>query len=371
MALSDLEWTQKLTDAVSKAAPKLYGEGAFLASTEPERLDRRYSFMFRYRIQLPNGNVRSVLVKIPRESWVRVMDEAITSKQIGPVTQREFDGMTAIADIVEMSNIPGLFAIRPGICFPELGALLMEEYSLRMLKTSLTNLPLIFGSKKAWLEFEKQVELAGMWLKVVQKMTGMQQTKPFAALDLQKQLDTEFAILEGVSERSWSVLRGQFQHLYDSLKGSDILLAAMHNDFHLGNIFVLHDGRIGVIDPNWVDNAPIYEDLSTLLIDPVTRKAQVLSMGLLFRPSQYLRYEKAIFRGYFGDSRPPLSLIYFYCALDVLFKWRTDEEILTEDDSWARNFLSKLIVPIFRIYFQRLITRYLKQGISVLDATNN
>ncbi len=368
MALSDLEWTQKITSAVSNAVPTLFGEGAVLASNEPERLDRRYSFMFRYHIRLPDHSSQSVLVKVPHESWVHVMDEAITSERMGIVIKAEFDAMTAIADMVEAANIPDLFAIRPGACFPELGALLEKEYSLRMLKTSLTKPAIVLGVGKSWTDFEKQVESAGVWLRIFQKHTDTRQTKTVASLEILEQLDLEFSALEKVSGQSWNKLREQFRHLYALIQNKEVQLSGSHNDYHLGNVFVLKDGRVGVLDPNWVDCASVYEDLSTLLIDPVTRKAQVFSLGLLFRSSMYSRYQQAVFRGYFENANIPRGIIYFYCALDVLYKWRADEEILGQESSAVRRLLSRLLVPIFRHYFQRLTTQYLKWGIVAMDS---
>ena len=366
MALSDLEWTEKLTEAVSNAVPKLFGEDARLASNEPERIDRRYSFMFRYGVNSPKTGLHKILVKIPHESWMKTMDEAITSEHIRDVTQSEFDVMTSIARIIESSNVPGLFAIRPGVCFPELGALLVEEYPLRMLKTSLVNLHIILGTQKLWDEFEKHVGLAGIWLQVIHKDTSRGRTKPLKELGIQKQLDEEFSILEKMLGRSLGVLREKFQRVYGPLRESEIPLASLHNDYHLGNVFVMNNGRVGVLDPNWVEAGSIYDDLSSLLIDPVTRKMQVISLGLLFRPFMYRQYEEAVFRGYFGDKKVPLPQVYFYCALDILVKWRMDEETLSGDGSIPRALISKLVSPLIRFYFRRLISQYLQWGLDAI-----
>jgi thiamine kinase-like enzyme len=363
MALSDREWTTKLTEAVSSAVPDIFGKDACLASNEPERIDRRYSFMFRYRVESLQAGTHTVLVKIPHESWMQTMDEAITSEHIRDVTQGEYDVMTSIANVIDSSNVPGLFAIRPGACFPELGALLVEEYPLRMLKTSLTSIPIVFGVQKAWVEFEDQLERAGIWLRVIHTSFGDRQTTPLSNLGIQVQLESEFEIIEKIlNSRSLPALRTHFQSLFASLQTSEIPLASLHNDYHLGNVFVMKDGRVGVIDPNWVEREPIYEDLSSLLIDPVTRKQQVMSLGLTFRPSLYKRYEDAVLRGYFGDVKVPHSLIYFYSALDSLVKWRMNEEVLNESGSILHTILSALIKPYMRFYFQRLIKNFLEKA---------
>ena len=367
MALSDLEWTNKVTEAVLSAVPGIFGVDASLSSKEPERIDRRYSFMFRYQIDVPKDRPRTVLVKIPHESWMNTMDEAIRSEHIRDVTQDEFDVMTSIANVIESSNVLGLFAIRPKVCFPELGALLVEEYSLRMLKTSLTKLPIVLGRRNSWKEFEKHVELAGVWLKLIHQSSDHGQTRKLSALGISERANQEFSALEKISGKSLNKLKEDFQLLYGSLQGNEIPLASLHNDYHLGNVFVLNDGRIGVLDPNWEESGSVYTDLASLLIDPVTRKLQVLSLGLLFRSSMYKRYENAVLRGYFGELATTLPMLYFYCTYAVLEKWRTDEEMLLESSSKVRRFLSRLAAPIIRFYFHGLMLRYLERGFDALE----
>jgi hypothetical protein len=270
--------------------------------------------------------------------------------------------MSSIADVIETSNEPGLFAIRPGACFLELGALLVEEYPLRMLKSSLMKPSIVMNFPKAWSEFESQLERTGLWLSVIHKNFNAGQPKPLAGLGIQEQLESEFEIIEKLLNKPLLSLRKQFQMTFLSLQTSEISLASLHNDFHLGNVFVLQDGRVGALDPNWIDRGSMYEDLSSLLIDPVTRKLQIMSLGLLFRPSMYKRYENAVLRGYYGKGIPPRRLINFYCALDTLVKWRMNEEILIAPGSSLRSIASALFAQVMRYYFERLIRNYLEKA---------
>ena len=96
MLSSDLELTQKLTAALAQLIPQVYGSGAELTSAPPIRIDRRYSFMFRYWAQTPAGNIHPLLVKIPHEDWVNSMAEAIASSRVGAEVRDEFEVMQSI-----------------------------------------------------------------------------------------------------------------------------------------------------------------------------------------------------------------------------------------------------------------------------------
>lgn len=367
MTPSDQELIKKLTTEVVHRIPVIYGEEAGLASPSPERLDRRYSFMFRYWIKLPDQDVRRVLVKIPHESWMKTMHEAISSEHIREVVQAEFDVMTSIASVIEGSNHPRLFAIRPGACLSDLGALLVEEHPIRMLKADLLNVSIVFGSRLAWRKFEEYLELAGGWLRVIHTSFGSGVSRSLADLNVGRLVESELERIENDLAYSLKDLRELFRKIYPALQSSNVPLASLHNDYHLGNIFVTPDDRVGALDPNWVESGSIYEDLASLLIDPVTRKAQVISLGLLFRGSMRRRYENAILRGYYGDSNIPLAVIYFYCAWDVLVKWRMDVEILASDTSKLKAILKRMVAPAVYFYFHRLTLDYLRRGLRSIE----
>jgi len=57
---------QNLTNAIAHQMSLVFGEGANLDPATPAGLHRRYSFMFHYRIKLPDGTINSIIVKIPR-----------------------------------------------------------------------------------------------------------------------------------------------------------------------------------------------------------------------------------------------------------------------------------------------------------------
>jgi thiamine kinase-like enzyme len=279
--------------------------------------------------------------------------------------------MTFIANIIETSDAPGLFAIRPGAWLSEFGALVLEEYSLHMLKNDLHRLSFILNVQKTLGNFEKQAELTGVWLRVIHKNTNHGQTQYFDSLNIIENLHKEIAFLEKLSGSSLDYLGRKFRALSKSLENYDVPFAALHNDFHLGNIFVLDDGRVGALDPNWVESGTVYKDLSSLLIDPLTRKMQVASAGLLFRRHMYDRFEKAVLRGYFGDSKVPMSMICFYCAVNVIEKWRMDEELLSAGRTKVQSFIFRLGKPAVRYYFRKLILTYLDRGIASLNGSTN
>jgi len=364
MSASDTELSQKLTQAISQEVPSIFGDGCELALIPPQRLDRRYSFMFRFWFRKPGGDLIPLLVKIPHESWMETMQQAIESAHIRDVVMNEFERMTSIAVVISEADNPDLFAIRPGSVIPEFNALLMEEIPIRMLKSSLTRPKIMLGMNKDWQGFERQLKLAGGWLRIIHDRFSSKKAATLKSLKMDEKLETEVDILEGFLTKPLTKLRGHFLHLYDSLNAVDLPLSCLHNDFHLGNIFVTGDGRVGALDPNWVEDGSVYADLSTLMIDPIVRKEQVLFQGLSFRPSLRMRYEHAVLQGYYGVSQYPDPMLDFYCALAVLNKWRMDEERLIAGDSRLFHTGSLLITPLIRDYFQKLILGYLTRGLN-------
>lgn len=169
--------------------------------------------------------------------------------------------------------------------------------------------------------------------------------------------------LQGSRGLSVEELRRLFTHLYDCIKDVQIPLASLHNDYQPGNIFITQNGRLGVLDPNWIENGPIYEDLASMLIYPMTRKPQVLTLGLQFRPTLQKRYEHAVLHGYFHNAPVPYPILYFYCAADALEKWQDNEVLLSSGNSRLMRSASWLIRPWIRFYFRHLVRDYLEQGL--------
>jgi aminoglycoside phosphotransferase (APT) family kinase protein len=364
MLNSDFELTQNLTAALTHLIPRVYGSGAELTFARPVRIDRRYSFMFRYWVKTQAGNIHPLLIKIPHADGVTSMAEAIASAQVRAEIRHEFEVMRSIYTVIQNSKRPQLFAINPvGGYLLDFNALVMEEVPLQMLKSFLPRFSIIMNIKPASTLFEAKLNLAGEWLRVIHNAFQSDRKARLGGSNVRDQFQNGIRNLEKLSNARLDKIHTAFMQLYEVIVDAEVPVSALHNDYHLGNIFVTPEGGVGALDPNWRESGIIFQDLASLLIDPLTRKMQVLFQGLLFRRTQKRRYEQAILQGYFGKTDHPYALVYFYCALTALEKWLANEELLRSRRSpWAR-ILTLIGSPFIGSYFQRLVQDYLTLGL--------
>ncbi len=365
---SDAEILNELTQAVSRVVPTALGQGVELAPLPPARTDRRYSFMFSYRLTGSAKQSRSLLVKIPREAWMKTLQEATGSQHIREAVCEEVERLTYIAEVISRAGRPGLVALRPCALLREFNALLLEEVPLRMLKTTLSRPAIMAGAGQSWRNFETHLARAGEWLQVVHGSSSVPGEAALKDLGIEAGLESELSNLEGVLAHSLPKIRENFRLLYDSLQEEVVPQTCLHNDYQLGNIFVAASGQVGALDPNWLEAGCAYKDLATLLVDPPTRRRQVLLQGATFRHSLQKRFERAVLQGYFGGSRSVPPLLDFYCALAVLIKWHADEDFLISSASEWYAAAAWIVRPWMRAYFQRLTRSYLLRGLQSLQA---
>ena len=367
MLNSDAELTGKLSEAIARLVPRAFGEGAYLESLIPARINRRYSFMFRYWVKKPDQSRHSILVKIPHQDWVKSMAEAIASEQVRQEIKHEFEVMQSIYAVIQNSKHRLLFAINPvGGYILDFNAIVMEEVPLRMLKWYLAWFPILANNQLAWMDFERKLSLAGEWLRLIHDAFQQNRSAKLENLNVRQAFSMEIKTLEKITGDRLDSIHAPFQQLYESIKNVDVPISSLHNDFHLGNIFVTPDGKVGALDPNWKDGGAIYEDLASLLIDPITGKKQVFFQGLAFRRSQRERFERAVLHGYFGKTVPAYSLVHFYCAWTTLEKWRINEERLRSAPRVIRRVGSLFI----GVYFRRLVRSYLNLGLMSSSTLN-
>ena len=362
MSFSDAELIDKLNVEVSNLTRESFGNNFVLLQGAPERIDRRYSFMFRYMIGEVGGIPRFLLVKIPHQSWMKTINEAVISEQIRAEIKFEYDVMNSIAKVVSNSGELQLCALNPVRCLFDLNALVTEEIRLVMLKDYLTKIPIMLGNKAAWSDFIGRLRLAGKWLKVVHKSFSTGREVVMESLDVFGLVTKELALLEEKNIRLVDSLRTKFKGLYDLIVNEKIPMSSAHDDYHLGNIFVTDEGKVGVLDPNWKDDRPIYGDLSKLIVDPATRKIQVALHGLSFRTSLQVVYEREILSGYSGNNSLSEAVLWFYCALAILEKWNNNEEILAGSKSRLLFPFRPFLLMQVRHYFSKLIHGYLDRG---------
>jgi hypothetical protein len=365
MPETDAVIIDRLTRSLDLFVPSAFGNGYSLLPSKPVRVDRRYSFTFRYWMVDASGKIRPLFVKIPHPSSMTTMQEAIASDRLRAEIKHEFEIMQAIASVVSRANHPGLIALNLGGVCPEFNAIVMEEIRLTMMKDYLVKWGILFGNPGDWEKFEKRLSLAGEWLRIIHDEFHKGRFVTLLDLRMGEMITSEFEALEKMSGFRLAKLRSLFFEVYNLCKTIRITISALHNDFHLGNIFVTEEERVGALDPNWKDEGPIFKDLSSLLIDPLTRKFQLVFFGLLFRPSLYRRFEKAVFRGYFGDQASPPRLLFFYCAFSVLVKWRMNEEVINYIRFRPLAIAGSLVSKYSRLYFSWLIREYLRRELEL------
>jgi hypothetical protein len=365
MPETDAVIIDRLTRTLNSFVPSAFGTGYSLLPSKPVRVDRRYSFTFRYWMMDKGGKIHPLFVKIPHPSTMNTMEEAITSDRLRAEIKHESEIMRTIASVISRANHPGLFALDPGGVCLEFNAIVMEEIRLTMMKDYLVKWGILSGKPSDWENFEKLLNLAGGWLKIIHDEFHQGRFATLSDLRMDEMITSEFEALEKMSGFRLAKLRSLFFEVCNSCKTIRIPISALHNDFHLGNIFVTEEGQVGALDPNWKDEGPIFEDLSSLLIDPLTRKFQVVFFGLLFRPSFYRRFEKAVLRGYFGEQASPPRLLFFYCAFSVLVKWRMNEEAIRRIRFRPFAIAGSLASKYFRLYFSWLIREYLRRELEL------
>ena len=367
MPESDTSIIDRLTGTLEALVPSVFGNGFKLSPTSPLRLDRRYSFVFRYWMVDSEGKLRPLFVKIPHPSEIKTMDEAIRFERVRTEIKHEFEIMQTIADVVSKAQRPGLSAIMPGACILEFNAIVMEEIRLTMMKNYLWKWGIVLGKSGDWAIFERLVNLAGEWLRVIHDEFQHGRFTTLEDLRMESLLSNEFQALEGLLGYELLDLRKLFYRIYDLNKSAQIPLSSLHHDFHLGNIFITQQGCVGALDPNWKESGSIFEDLASLLIDPLTRKYQVISLGLLFRSSLSYRFERAILSGYFGKQYVLPRLLYFYCAFASLVKWRANEELLKNIKSRPLILAGSIISRYTGFYFSRLVKTYLCRELEIIN----
>lgn len=368
MPETDADIIDRLTKALDLLVPSAFGSGCRLLPSKPVRADRRYSFTFRYWMVDAGGEIRPLFVKIPHPSSMTTMQEAIASERLRAEIKHEFEIMQTIAFVISKANHPGLFAIKVGGVCLDFNAIVMEEIRLTMMKDYLVRWGILSGNPGDWENFEKLLKLAGEWLKIIHGEFHNGRFATLSDLRMEERITSEFEALEGMCGIRLAELRSLFFEVYDLCKTIRIPISALHNDFHLGNIFVTAEGQVGALDPNWKDGDPIFEDLSSLLIDPLTRKFQLVFFGLLFRPSLYRRFERAVLQGYFGEQVFPPHGLFFYCALSVLVKWRMNEEVIRHIRFSPFAMAGSLVSQYSRFYFSRLIREYLHRELELMRA---
>jgi aminoglycoside phosphotransferase (APT) family kinase protein len=101
---------------------------------------------------------------------------------------------------------------------------------------------------------------------------------------------------------------------------AELPLGLAHGDFAWRNVLIDSSGRVVVIDTLARRFAPVFEDISTLIVGMRTSRMQVLSHGAAFSAGLLESVERAVLAAYFGD-RPPVVELNIYATFVLLDRW--------------------------------------------------
>lgn len=367
MGYSDEEVVKSLLTILSDLVPITFGEGYELCNQHPLLINRRYSFMFRILIQTPAGELKPLRVKIHHDIWMRTLNQAIQSKHIKVVVQKEFQGMKYIEKVITESMIPNLIAIRPYFFIPELNAIVMEELPLEMMRKWIYKTGIILGKRKDWNIFENYLSFAGKWLRVFHGKSAIYKCAPLESINLKKEIDSLYKNLEKRINKPLLNLNMRSAQLIESLKKCDIPLSCLHHDYQLGNIFITAEGKLGALDPNWTMEGPIYSDLASFMIYPRVSKQSIITRGSIFRSSLVNRFEFAFLHGYFGNLEIQYPILFLFIVRAILKRWLEVEKLMKLKTTRNFPYVWFPVLWYIRSYFKNVIHQYLSRGFHYLD----
>lgn len=339
-----------ITALVAARVGDWFGAGAALNGDSAELRMYPNSFMLRYRASAENSQP-IILVKIPRKPAHQTINEALQNDYLRAHTRDYYDFMLATWRAFERAQDEHCFAIRPLEYFESWNAIAMLEARGHPLKDML-----VLGRPPQTRAFQTYLENAAHWVRIFHERIGDLSIETISRVDIETALD---AVLDDLSKYS----RGQVNTasirtsvLAAASEGWRVPVARTHDDYHYSNALISPDGRACGLDARRrsVRN-PIYADLATLLVDPATRVASIMTGGLLLPRRFFTRARQSILDGYFVGQPHDDEILNFYCALTVLDKWRINERRLA---SGAAKLVAWFLRPWVRWYFSALLRRY-------------
>lgn len=328
-----------------------FGAGASLDAASAELRMYPNSFMLRYRVQAENGQP-IILVKIPRKPSHQTITEALQNEYLLAHTRDYFDFMLATWRSFDRSQSPHCFAIHPLEYFEAWNAIAMIEAQGLPLKDML-----VLGRPPQTSGFQEHLKNAACWVRIFHERIGDLGLEVVSRTEIEAAVDTLLADLHKYSRGRVKTASIRTSLLAAVSDGWRVPVARTHDDYHYSNVLISSDGRACGLDARRRSRRnPIYADLATLLLDPATRVASILTGGLLLPHKFFILARQSILNGYFEGQPHDDSILDFYCAITVLDKWMINERRLA---SGAFEIAGVFLRPWVRWYFSALLRRYL------------
>lgn len=348
---SNQAYVNEIAAALAARAGEWFGASAALDSASAKLRLYPNSFMLRLRVRADHSQP-VLLVKIPRKPAHPSIADALQNEYLRAHTRDYFDFMLATWRAFEDADAPNCFAIRPLEYFEQWNAIVMLEAQGRPLKDML-----VLGRPPQTDEFQRYLKNAARWVRIFHERIGDMKMQTFARAEIEAALDAVLDNLAKYSRGRVDTASIRTSLLASVSDGWRVPVARTHDDYHYSNVLVSPDGRVCGLDARrrTVRN-PIYADLATLLLDPATRVASILTGGLLLSRLFFEQSRQSILDGYFAAEPYDTSILDFYCALVVLDKWMINERRLA---SGVARFAGIVLHPWVRWYFSSLLRRYL------------
>jgi hypothetical protein len=341
----------EIHDALATRVEAWFGAGARLEVASAEL--RKYPNSFMVRVPAIDEKSRPVvLVKIPRKSHHQMIDEALLSEKMRENTRAHYDFMVLTHRVFENVQDSHCFAIRPLGYLERWNAIAMLEAEGQTLTEML-----FWGVPPQNREFFEHLENAARWLRIYYEQIGELSMEMFSSDTIKNQVDTLLANLFKYSHGAVDVAPIRISLLSMIMDNREVPVARVHDDYKYSNVLISAEGRACGFDfPRRVPSRkPIYADLASLMSDPETRIACMLTGGFFLSSRFLVQARRSILKGYF-DGDPHDDVVFdFYCAIAVLTKWMEVEKRLSYG---TIRFVGLILRPWARLYFSSLLQRY-------------
>jgi hypothetical protein len=333
-----------------------YGNEARLDTTTPEFRSYKNSFILRYRVTMPNGKKKMVLVKIRRNPKMDSLMQAITTDLHANVPV-EYRSLEFVYDRLAGKD-EDISVIRPLDFIEPYHAIVMEEYPSHPLRK-------ILADQRNGGNLHELADAAtktGKWLHYFHHHVNTPQEVSFSKDDILSEAEHFARRLEQSSHgrvQAQAILTQFSEQMKDSEIDS-MTFSQSHADMTCDNVLYSADQKVCVIDIK-TRLAPVYSDLGLILTHPETFKQQIFSAGLYLPESLLKVYREAILAGYFGEKRPDKFLVAIYSAIKVLDKWTMYEELMSRYKG-LKHLLSIPVGPFVTAYFQNVLRKHLNMA---------
>lgn len=353
---SDQAVIASMADALVHRIHEWYGEGAVLDSKSFTLCKYPFSFFVGFPVKTP-GEDHTLLAKIHRKPMIHSLREALATERLRSLARNEYEISRMIWHAFEEERSPDCVVVQYLDHLEEWNALLMRQVKGKMLKEYLLHPSILVRSLEAMERLQLYLSRSARWLRIFHRRISDLQATAFSEGEAGLWMEDVLSRLQRHSNGQVDVApyRKTLVQMMRNLSSSKVPVGLLHADFQYSNILITSEGGVCVLDYSLNRRGPIYFDLATILIDPQTRKAQILTGGR-FLPSKFVRAcQQAVLGSYFSGESYSVDMLNFYCALAILNKWSADEA----EYSIRPNMMNRMFASMTRRYNADVLRQYI------------